>query len=269
MKSFALFEEVIRRYAQEGAPPLDPNQIQVGQSVYDSKGDEFLVLEDPEGTTNKVLTPAGQTTAPVPGEVQTVEDTELASTYTVQPAMALQANGMRVGGYYDEDNPSYDDPPSETDHTRAPDFMTFGPQTNGGFKTEDGDVSRYDHTTHSPGSHTKAPETSGPINPDEKSPSSEKPETSYLMRGAALQMDISGLAPYRETGSPLESGPGWGKEEDALRLGESGYADIMNDIRAMTEAGYSTVDVLLNIGELYPRDIGERVLSEARKRGVL
>lgn len=65
------------------------------------------------------------------------------------------------------------------------------------------------------------------------------------------------------------SGPTLGEEEDALRLGEAGYVDIMNSIKDMVHAGYSTIDVLLNIGEMYPREIGQRVLSEARERGVL
>ena len=50
-------------------------------------------------------------------------------------------------------------------------------------------------------------------------------------------------------------------EEDVRRFTEA--------IQDMKECGYDTVDIVLNIGEMFPRDIGERVLAEARRKGVL
>lgn len=320
-----LFEEIIERYAQTEDAPLDPRQLQPGQSVYGPEGDEFVVLENPQDVPSTVLMPADQAGTPVPEGVQTVEETELATTYALQPATGLTARvkavirklkeedkdgsgkewglytsdgkkllgrhpseesardqeaaikakgGARIlAGYADEDNPSFDDPPSETDLTRAPDFMEFGPQTTEPHNWAPGTgrprQKRNDPTTYTERNKTKAPEPSGPVVPDDKPPRSDKPLTRHLTRGGALRPDISDLMPYRETSSPLEEGPGWDSEEDGLRFGESGYTEIMNDIKAMTEAGYQTVDVILNIGELYPRELGERVLSEARKRGVL
>lgn len=73
-----------------------------------------------------------------------------------------------------------------------------------------------------------------------------------------------GYAKSISVGKSLKSG-----ETGGLRIGQEGYVDIMTSIQDMVEAGYNTVDVILNIGELYPRDLGERVLEEARERGIL
>jgi len=79
----------------------------------------------------------------------------------------------------------------------------------------------------------------------------------------ASHMDIS---PWMGEGDRVQTP----KEEEALlRIGEDGYGEIMQSIQAMVDCGYGTIDVILNIGELYPRDIGERVLAEARKKGIL
>lgn len=325
MNATALFEEIIRRYAQEQETVLDPTQLQVGQSVYSPEGDEFMVLENAPDTTNVVLMPADQTGSPVPEGVQTVENPELATTYALQPQTGVTARvkavirklkekdkddsgkewglytsdgkkllgrhpseesarqqeeaikakgGSRLwAGYFDEDDPTFDDPPPEKDRTRAPGFALDSPQDPEFPEWAPGSgnprVPRYDPMTYSQDTQTVAPQPSGPLMPNENPPRSERPLTRHLTRGGKLHADISDLAPYRESGSPLEEGPGWGNEEDALRIGESGYTEVMGDIRAMVDAGYSTIDVVLNIGELYPRDLGERVLSEARKKGIL
>jgi hypothetical protein len=60
-----------------------------------------------------------------------------------------------------------------------------------------------------------------------------------------------------------------GDEAQGLRIGEPGYMEIFDTITALKDAGYSPVDIVLNIGELYPREIGERVLAEARRKGIL
>ncbi len=58
-------------------------------------------------------------------------------------------------------------------------------------------------------------------------------------------------------------------EADGFRFGESGYVEIMSDIKDMVEAGYAVVDILLKIGELYDREKATEVLEEARRQGIL
>ena len=87
---YAIFMDLTRKYAQEDpsqTPAVDPDEVSIGQSVYDSSGKEFVVVEDDPGTTNKVLMPKQQTTTTtgVPEGVQTVENAELQSQYSLRP----------------------------------------------------------------------------------------------------------------------------------------------------------------------------------------
>ena len=197
--SDALFREIIRRYSQMEEAVLDPSQLQVGQSLYGPEGDEFLVVENPEDTTTTVVMPADQGGAQVPQEVQTVEDVELTTSFSLQPATGLVAAVINAG-YADEDNPSCaDPPPPEMEQVRAPDFMEFGPQTttpeNWAPGTGDRGVPRYDPTTYTQETQTSGPETSGPLNPDTKPAPTKRPKRPHLMKGGALREDVSEMAP--------------------------------------------------------------------------
>jgi len=158
---------------------MDPTQLQSGQPVYDPEGEEWLVVGDPDQTTDKVVMPADQQGTQIPQGVTTVEDAELASEYSLQP------------------------PASDVEaHRIAQDVLDLG----------------------------------------------------------------RGVLPER---SSLEFPNDMSAETDKLRLGESGYVEIITAIQDMQDAGYGTVDVVLNIGEMFPRELGERVLAEARRRGIL
>jgi len=69
--------------------------------------------------------------------------------------------------------------------------------------------------------------------------------------------------------SSLDTAVDNNNEEDGLRIGQPGYVEIIDSIKAMKDIGYDTVDIVLNIGELYDREIGERVLAEARRKGII
>jgi len=257
----------------EGVETLDSAELEMNYSLQPATGLATTAVikklreEDKDGSGKEwgLYTSDG---SKLLGRHETKED-------ALQQEKAIKAHGGSriIAGYVDEDNPSFSDPPDPTTkQVRAPDFAHFGPQEpetpewspgSGGPRTP-----RYDPLTHSQDTQTSAPRPSGPVDPDDKPPRKERPLRPYLHEGA-LRMDIGELEPYRQSGSPLENGPGWDSEEDMLRIGESGYTDVMNDIRALVDGGYSTIDVILNIGELYPRDLGERVLSEARKKGII
>jgi len=70
---------------------LDPQSIQVGQPVYDSTGKEMVVLENDPNTTNVTMMPADQQGQAVPQGVETIEETDLASGYSLQPTTAKKA----------------------------------------------------------------------------------------------------------------------------------------------------------------------------------
>jgi hypothetical protein len=173
--------------------------------------------------------------------------------------MWRESGDSRQAAYADEDDPYYDSPESMNRST-AEDWMTMpAGQTNienwqdlgGG-----GDVVRYDPTRSRERSETSPPEESGPTRPVERT---DKKRHEGLI--AKLMADVGGMDEFAETSSPLTHGESWGSEEDALRFGEAGYVDIMNSIKDMIHEGCSTIDVLLRIGEMYPREIATRVLS--------
>jgi len=179
----SIFRELAARYAQvtptDPSVTLDPQALQTGQPVFDTEGSEWLVVGDPEGTTDKVVMPADQQGADVPQGVTTVEDQELASTYTLQAPGGMQPMARRADTILDLEMPNF--------------------------------------------------------------PARSSLET-------PMRMD---------------------NELDGLRVGQEGFVEIMTAIQDMQDCGYDTIDVVLNIGELYPRDIGERVLAEARRKGIL
>lgn len=56
---------------------------------------------------------------------------------------------------------------------------------------------------------------------------------------------------------------------DGFRFGEDGYMEVMDAIVEMVENGYGVVDIMLNIGERFPREMATKVLEEARAQGIL
>jgi Ethanolamine utilization protein EutJ (predicted chaperonin) len=89
-RPLGVFSAIIEKYAQaipaetaDGAA-LDPQSIQMGQSVYDSTGKEYLVVEDDPTTTYKTLMPKDQQGVDTPEGITTVDDSELSVDYSVQ-----------------------------------------------------------------------------------------------------------------------------------------------------------------------------------------
>lgn len=86
-KDYSVFEAMIHKYSQQN---LDPQSLQVGQQVYTPEGEVMTVIENPADTTTKTLMPADQQGSQLPQGVQTVEDTDLASQYSLQPPNGTQ-----------------------------------------------------------------------------------------------------------------------------------------------------------------------------------
>jgi hypothetical protein len=59
------------------------------------------------------------------------------------------------------------------------------------------------------------------------------------------------------------------KEADGFRIGQPGYMEIIDTIKEAKSLGYEAVDILLMLGEKYDRDFSERVLAEARRKGII
>lgn len=88
-RNLGVFESIIKKYAQAtpadpNAQTLDPMSVQMGQSIYDTTGQEYIIVEDDPTTTYKTLMPADQQGQQVPEGVMTVDDSELSVDYSVQ-----------------------------------------------------------------------------------------------------------------------------------------------------------------------------------------
>lgn len=88
-RHLGVFDAIIEKYAQAtpadpNAQALDPQAVQMGQSLYDTTGKEYIIVEDDPTTTYKTLMPADQQGQQVPEGVMTVEDSELSVDYSVQ-----------------------------------------------------------------------------------------------------------------------------------------------------------------------------------------
>ena len=80
-------DQVINHYIaqMEGVQPItDPTMLQPGQVVTDQAGGPMQVVENDPATTNVVLAPVDQAQN-VPDGVQTVEEADLATQYSMQP----------------------------------------------------------------------------------------------------------------------------------------------------------------------------------------
>ncbi len=270
-QDYSVYENVVRRYAQtqtQDTPSqaLDPTQLQVGQSVYDASGKEYRVVENPDGTTSKVLMPKDQQDPNNP-TVQTVEDSELAAQYNVQPPTEttttarkhaqedvdwneLQSLALELLAYTRRENLKQVLVQVEEitnlllEHMEVPEgfFEKAGSKVLPEFRQSKVSLNKLKHPIARLRAQT-VPETS--VFPDVRS-DQEHPEVDTKLN-TKLKKD----------------------DDFEYSIGQAGYVDIMNDIRDMLDAGYQTVDVILNIGERYPREQGEQVLEEARRQGIL
>ena len=52
-------------------------------------------------------------------------------------------------------------------------------------------------------------------------------------------------------------------------IGEPGFVDAINFVKDLAQEGYGVIDVLLNVNERFPKELGEKALNHARDKGWL
>ncbi len=335
----SVFEEIITNYAGIKAQvygtdqPLDPTQLQVGQSVFNDAGEEFTVAEDPEGTTSKVLMSMNPDDPGTP-QIQTIEDSELASSYNIQQGTQMAETAEKRSQY--EENSEvvdWDDVQSIAidirayaskkdmlglttaveeltnvilSHMELPEGLDMPPMV--GKARMATKIAR--NLKRSKGSQRKTNGVSSDVlpefvnTPDTNSKNSSKfkdkfkgilPEfknvkfskkntrntrNTVTTRRRAFHEPVTHedgfKSEFKEVGPvgvPGEMGP----SESLDLIGPSGPNDndmigfrtIMEEVEEMVDGGFEVVDVILNIGEKFPREEGEKVLEAARSKGIL
>jgi hypothetical protein len=233
-KGGSVFREIYQRYAQT----VDPTQLQIGESVYDDTGAEHVVVENDPTKTNVVLMPADQAQQAVPEGVTTVEETDLGS-YTVQPTGG-QTSARRTA--------------TEVDwadiQSAATDVLAY---VKG--KDLSGLVEALDYLNFLLLGQLELPEDADIGTMFEQAGRRNSQVGVFAEFDKDIEMEVEDLDDLNEV--------------DVSTPGESGYTEIIQDVKNMIADGVPVVDLILAVGEKYPRSIGEKVLADARSRGIL
>jgi len=282
---FGVFESLITKYAQEDMTQLDPTQVQVGQPVYNRDGTEFVIIEDEEGTPDKVIMPADQKGKEVPEGVVTVNDSELSTSYSIQnptggpggpvgPQTAHADTSEFLSGLKEafvlpefrkainyKPTHTIKEPYSKEDVSSADDWM----------RMKDDSKTNIDNWHKMDKNKSKFKANNMCILPEFKSFKLSLQDKQAHFDTVKSTQEISEYtnevnnkfkSEFKDVHSAL-------KEDDEFRIGESGYVEAIDSIQNMLDAGYQIVDVILNLGEMYPRETATRILEEARKKGIL
>lgn len=274
MSGTSIFENIIRRYAQDDNvvdTKVDPNSLQVGQSVYDAEGKEMVVIGDPEGVDNKVLIPKDQVGQQYPAGAIPVSYNDLASSYSVQPAQGPQTasvvkalnilvgkgRGMGKGMGRGRNECPYD----KSVMNKVEDWMTMDDD-----ETNVGNWLDMDKESCDDSLDDKFKKKLFSIMPKFKRQSHDHKHYHDVLKAFA-----SGLRAFNEVEDDSDKFKSEfnGEDLDGFKIGEPGYTEVINCIDGLVNDGYETVDIILKIGEEFPREMGERVLSDARSQGIL
>lgn len=264
----SIFWDFIRKHAQEEdefITSVDPHALQVGQSIYDLEGHEMVVISDPEGTDEKVLVPKEQVGQQYPAGTVSVTDSDLAVSYSVQPMGPTVARVIRAFSILRRENMGRgmgrgvkECPYNKSTMDKAEDWMTM-----------DDDETNVDNWLDMDRGGCLDDKFKGTLFfmiPEFKKCSHDKSHYRNVLNAFSSSMNAFHDPDDQMNKFKSEFKE---KEEDKFRIGDSGYVEVINCINSLVNDGYETVDIILKIGEEFPRDMGERVLSDARMQGIL
>lgn len=215
---------------------IDPNATQPGQTVYDQSGNPYMVMGQEEQMSNQqVLVPADQANQSAPAGVKVVDDSEFQSTYNVQNPTQTGVQGP----------------------VTAESMSSAAESPRGTFPSSGGlsDTNIADGLTED--------------------------KERYV---SALRKVVSYSSPYKRTSEDFkivsnetvefqsdqnQTEPDTSESEEQFNSGQSGYTDIMNFIKDQVSLGLEPLDVVLLVGENFDRELGMKVLNEARAKGII
>jgi len=115
MSDLSVFEELATRYAQalyETDVSVNPQEVQVGESIYDTYDNEYVVVENDSASPDTVLMPKEdlQMGGEIPTGIKSIPDYELSGQFTVQPTSGVSARRQAVIKKLDEKDKDPDKP---------------------------------------------------------------------------------------------------------------------------------------------------------------
>lgn len=297
-------EENIKKKSQQ----MDPNQLQTGQSIWDSAGKEWTVVADDPSQPYKTLMPAETSLSGVPEgvtpeNVQNIRDEEVMSQFSlsqdeqssgVQMAeMADSGTTMAAGkkGIDYKKKIKVDEPYPPEVIERAEDWMRMDPGETNLENWKDMDNSKKTAQEEINWNDLRDIVTDLYEAIEQKDfqgvVAGTEDLTEMIMMSVSMpddlsedELDIPDMSSYLGSGAKLsqmveemlpEDEEVVNDEEFPYNLpeGKSGFVDAMNRVQSLRDEGFSNVDIILKIGEEFDRDIGEKALDEAKYQGIL
>lgn len=286
-------------------PGVDTDSLAQGQTIYDLAGIAYTVLE-PTQDGKKQIMPADQQGQQVPKGIKQVEDNDLASAYTMSPQASrkhAQDFGNACTNASDhievavrELEPFANSTSSELDTSFANGYLDPLTELAGFLKLERmvsermGKKSQSDLAINWNDFDDILEAMKFAIsNKDAKSlmEAAEDMVDLILMNvSVPVDTDISLGIPKEKVAEILpafrkaqmgdinsfhepQTFSGGKDDESGLNVGEGGFGECMARLKALVESDYEVVDIILTLGEEYPRELANKVLSEAREKGIL
>ena len=259
MKNTEIFEDLARHYAQQnppqenggqenpqdenGADPeqtnpgVDTDSLAQGQTIYDLAGIAYTVLE-PTQDGKKQIMPADQQGQQVPKGIKQVEDNDLASAYTMSPQASKRAQEELSINWNDFD-----------DILNAMKFAIDNKDAKSLMEAAEDMVDLILMNVSMP---------------EGTDVSKNVPKVAEILP-AFKKAQMGDINSFHEP-QTFSSGK---DDESGLMVGEGGFGECMARLKSLVESDYEVVDIILTLGEEFPRELANKVLSEAREKGIL
>jgi hypothetical protein len=271
---------------------VDPNQLSVGDTIYDADGTEFQVIADPDNTTNKILMPTQEEGMTTPA-TEAVEDVELGMYTQEEEEGGVQYAEVAETATSVSAKKAQEDIDWPEIQSMALDLNALARQEN-----MQGVIASLEELTNYVLGYidfpADMPMSMGSL--DNILPEFRTAAKKTLLSAVKLKensgklkvfKDVAALVSTTETvdinrkkafhepvGSPTELNGEVKNMEDSMLEDytpgdEPGFVDVMNCIKDMVDQNYDVIDLMLNVGERFPRDLGTAALHEARAQGIL
>lgn len=284
-------------------PAVDTDSLQQGQVIYDLSGKEFTVLEPtPDGKKN--IMPSDQIGQQVPQGIKQIGDDELGASFTTSPQASRKhaqqfGNACANAADHIEDavreiQPFANQTSSELDTSFANGYIDPLNELAGFLKLEkmvserSAKIAQESPTMNWNDFDDILNEMHQSIaNKDAKRllENAEDLVDLVLMNvsmpeGTEISNDVQKVAEILPAFKKAQMGDinsfhepvSFAKEKDdesGLQIGSEGFGDCMTRLKEMVNKGYEVVDIILTLGEEFPRELANKVLAEAREKGVL
>lgn len=283
-------EEDMKKKSQQ----MDVNQLQPGQSIWDTAGKEWKVVEDDPNQPYKTLMPAETSLSGVPEgvtpqNVTNVRDEEIMSTYSL--SQEEQTSGVQMAETAPTATASFresidykekievDEPYPPEVVERAEDWMRMDPgETN--VENWKALAKRAQEINWNDLSDIATDLVQAISDKDfQRVTECTEDLTEMILMNVSMPEDVSGdeltfaskISQMLEEIIPEndENIPDEGEFPYNLPEGRPGFVACMNKIQQLRDEGFANIDIILKIGEEFDRDIGQKALDEAKYRGIL